>query len=144
MGYSHYWRMDKDLELTEDQGILIDYVLEEHKDLIDQTGAPDFTTENHTIFLNGIGELNHETFAVTKKAEEFDFCKTARKPYDIVVCKLLFILSQSPGFSFSSDGLWREDGVLVLDGKWLEASEWMNTQSFNGKEILEAQIPKEG
>jgi len=138
MGYTHYMKMDKDLELSDDQKILLNYVMEDHKDLIDQTDGPDFQTEDHMIFLNGIGDEAHETFAVPRKAAEFEFCKTARKPYDIVVCKMLLILSQSPGFTFSSDGIYKTDtGKLTYDEEWQEPVKWITDRGFDGDKIIE-------
>jgi hypothetical protein len=142
MGYTHYWKMDKDLEVTLDQKILMGYVLEDHKDLIDQTDGPDFQTEDHLVFLNGIGEDAHETFAVSRRTTEFEFTKTARKPYDIVVTKMLLILSLSDGFTFSSDGIWedKEDESdhpqYKRDEEWNEAIEWMNERGFDAEKLL--------
>lgn len=73
------------------------------------------------IWLNGDGEkdLDHETFAIDLFEtlpfyyEDYEiekgvsgFCKTARKPYDLVVCVSLLILKEHLGedFDFSSDG----------------------------------------
>lgn len=52
--------------------------------------------------------LAHETFYVPREPDpgDFTFCKTARKPYDIVVCcALLALWKHLPeAFSFHSDG----------------------------------------
>ncbi len=66
------------------------------------------------IAFNGdAGEgLDHETFGVTRENQAardgFDFCKTARKPYDTLVCLSLISLFEAFGdpmvFSFCSDG----------------------------------------
>ncbi len=58
------------------------------------------------IAFNGVGEDSHESFVVEHgKAIEFDFCKTALKPYDPVVCAALTILKHyCPGLKVSSDG----------------------------------------
>lgn len=66
-------------------------------------------TINETeICFNGDGNkgLDHETFIFEFKEEERgDFCKTARKPYDMFVCLCLIALANNlSGFSFSSDG----------------------------------------
>lgn len=82
---------------------------------------------NHDVIrFNGWKDEGHETFIVTKKrpdnpaydpnAEEFfDFCKTARKPYDIAVCLVLLSMKRHApdNVRISSDGEW--------DGEWLEA-----------------------
>ena len=86
------------------------------------------------------GDRGHETFSLQrmsdKRLEEyaerldrnyiFDFCKTARKPYDIVVCCLLVILKYHLGnmIEVSSVGAdWTNDeGVYYeIDGAWSDA-----------------------
>ena len=85
------------------------------------------------------GDRGHETFSLQrmsdKRLEEyaerldrnyiFDFCKTARKPYDIVVCCLLVILKHRLGnmIEISSDGRdGTNDGVYYeVDGAWSNA-----------------------
>lgn len=79
------------------------------------------TVNKNKIWLNGDGEkdLDHETFAIDLFEalplyyEDYQiekgvsgFCKTARKPYDLVVCVSLLILKEHLGedFDFSSDG----------------------------------------
>lgn len=72
-----------------------------------------------SVHFNGAGypDADHESFVIDKKvdtssftwAEEkmaFDCCKTARKPYDAVVCACLLALkSRAPSaFKISSDG----------------------------------------
>jgi hypothetical protein len=53
------------------------------------------TVNAKEIWLNGnaIDDQCHETFHITKaKYPEFNFCKTARKPYDAVVVAILCIV----------------------------------------------------
>ena len=57
-------------------------------------------------------ELNHESFALipfSNDEDEFNFCKTARKPYDKLVVASLFRL----GYLFPNDFHWASDGRLV-------------------------------
>jgi hypothetical protein len=74
----------------------------------DGTGSPEFS--NQRISFNGDkkNELDHETFHFEfngQPAGEFCFCKTARKPYDFVVCICLLSLANNlEGFEISSDG----------------------------------------
>ena len=97
-------------------------------------------TDNEILF-NGREEGNrgHETFSLQRKADKrlddeaywngkyiFDFCKTARKPYDIVVCCLLVILKHRLGnmIEISSDGKdWTNDEgkYYEIDGAWSDA-----------------------
>ena len=86
------------------------------------------------------GDRGHETFSIQRMSDErlkvyakrlerdyiFDSCKTARKPYDIVVCCLLVILKYHLGnmIEVSSDGAdWTNDeGVYYeIDGAWSDA-----------------------
>ena len=69
-------------------------------------GLPEITEE--LIRFNGDESkgLDHETFVFKfKEEEQGDFCKTARKPYDMFVCLCLISLANNlEGFTFSSDG----------------------------------------
>jgi len=78
------------------------------------------------IRFNGWKDDGHETFLVTRempeipdwssdKSASFDFCKTARKPYDLAVCLVLLSMKRHAPESvqISSDGEW--------DVEWLEA-----------------------
>ena len=54
------------------------------------------------IRFNGIGQDGHETFILQKEdVSSFDFCKTARKPYDLTVCVILLRAKQLAGDAFS-------------------------------------------
>ena len=59
-------------------------------------------------------ELNHENLVVapfTGGDDDFNFCKTARKPYDKLVVSTLFHL----GYLFPDDFHWSSDGNLIED-----------------------------
>ena len=137
MGYSHYWRMDKPLKVTKEQRNLIGEVLKENHALLagwggDKGTKPVFTAKE--LSFNGIEDEAHETFRVEfEKQEGFSFCKTARKPYDLAVCKILLVLAQSEGFNISSDGCERDEkGVKTLaDENWSEAVAWAMAQGLN-------------
>jgi hypothetical protein len=69
---------------------------------------------NDEVRFNGVGEEGHETFIVLREFEPqdwqrperglyFDFCKTARKPYDLVVCTCLIVFARHFGESFRVD-----------------------------------------
>ena len=52
-------------------------------------------------------DLGHETFHLTRKdSGNFNFCKTARKPYDLMVCAVLFLAKYhfKDKIKISSDG----------------------------------------
>lgn len=64
-------------------------------------------TDTDVIF-NGEKKGNncHETFAISIDMDGWDFCKTARKPYDTAVCLALLSFKKAFGedFTYSSDG----------------------------------------
>jgi hypothetical protein len=67
-------------------------------------GEPEFSANR--VCFNGYEnlDLDHETFSI-ERAIESEFCKTARKPYDLLVVATLIAASQMlPGFTFASDG----------------------------------------
>ena len=79
--------------------------------------------DGDVIRFNGWKDEGHETFMVTRElgghrtesGEMFDFCKTARKPYDLAVMLVLLSMKRHAPDSVkvSSDGDW--------DGEWVPA-----------------------
>lgn len=52
-----------------------------------------------------MGEDSHETFSLTREAQDFEFCKTAQKPYDeVVVAVMTEARDINPSFNPRSDG----------------------------------------
>jgi hypothetical protein len=97
----------------------------------DGTGEPEFTES--TICFNGDGArgLDHETFSINQDSTEkakasgsknglvFDFCKTNRKPYDLMVqISMLRLKHHFPESEISSDG---------------DASDWKNAKALYKK-----------
>lgn len=67
-------------------------------------GSKPLFTSKHIMF-NGVEDDSHETACVTKDAQEFEFCKTARKPYDALVVGLYKLIRKyDPNVTLSSDG----------------------------------------
>ena len=68
-------------------------------------GEPTFDTRG--LWFNGdetVG-MDHETFWLSFTSTDREFCKTARKPYDMLAClSLISAKRHIPGFKFSSDG----------------------------------------
>jgi hypothetical protein len=57
------------------------------------------------IYFNGIEDDCHETCVVRRNRSKFEFCKTARKPYDKVVVKVYKLVKKYlPETELSSDG----------------------------------------
>lgn len=124
MGYTHYWSQKE--EATKEQ---VAQVLKEieimHKALPaysksgggycgdkelklcswDGSGTPEFNEENIAFNGDATEGMDHESFVVNFKSTGFQFCKTARKPYDMMAClSLLSLANNIPSFSYSSDG----------------------------------------
>jgi len=124
MGYTHYWSFgkgsDKDEEGFNKALPIIRDICNRHKDIIvresDEDLPPDINEEYHFIRFNGIEDDGHETFLFELTSGDFNFCKTARKPYDLPVCECLIVLAAHiPSVTISSDGFGRGNGY---DGKW--------------------------
>lgn len=96
MGYTRYWKRTEK-PITED-------FLEEVKKIIvdcakkgiairdwDGTGNPTITLDKITFNGNSKADkdLSHESFFLNNIPTDFDFCKTARKPYDYAVKRIL-------------------------------------------------------
>ena len=64
---------------------------------------------------DGEKDLGHETFSVTKHNDGWDFCKTARKPYDLLVVAVLIAAWQILDYRFASDGFTDYQSVKECD-----------------------------
>jgi hypothetical protein len=124
MGYTHYWTQTRDLTEQEfgdfigaarriiqtAEGKPTDTAGGYHTEPVQicggrGTGKP--TLNKDELILNGNGpNLDHETFAINRviDSDAWNFCKTARKPYDVVVTACLIVLAHDYGFEVSSDG----------------------------------------
>jgi len=112
MGYTHYFPQTR--AFTNDEWVIIKMFatkLFDAKKNILANGMGDLDTDpdmnSKYLSFNGIGDEAHETFQVTKAwNKEFNFCKTARKEYDIVVVAMLAIIDYiAPNvLTISSDG----------------------------------------
>jgi len=143
MGYTTYVRTGKwnkrDEAGWEKALPIVKKILKKYKDIVkeecDKKGSAIANTKE--IRFNGIGEDGHETFLVRNSAVQTDsgytdpgfcFCKTARKPYDIVVSEVCLVLKAfCPHFDLDSDGFSgylseQTDGVKV-DASWDQAME---------------------
>jgi len=122
MGYTHYWKIPKELkkekfailseELQAAAGLLptkSTSAQQDHDGVIylaggNGEGEPIF--DNSKIVFNGKDDFAHETFSILQKGNDsYEFCKTARKPYDLMVCvSLLRLKHHFPEANISSDG----------------------------------------
>jgi hypothetical protein len=164
MGYTHYWRFHRDKMKTEKLRQTFKKVSEEIQELyknlslIPKTGYhTDYPIiikgglgegepiiNESEIWFNGDGELgnDHETFSINwTDSSAFGFCKTARKPYDLLVCMSLLSFTEhfpSHVFTLSSDGDAEE---------WQDAVDLYNKitdndipNPFDKEEVLQAMI----
>jgi len=101
------------------------------------------TDDNQTIHINGIGDNSHETFVINRLGNK-DFCKTAKKPYDIVVSFLLAIFSMKiKHFAVSSDGFNRNQ--FRADEEWIQAIKEVNIYldaSYDADEFIQNFLSK--
>jgi len=124
MGYTHYFSLNKAASQTQKNKIhnFTKKVLTYFRELVqyetDNYELP--TNKDGVIRFNGVESLGHETFYLDLNETGFNFCKTARKPYDLPTCIVLIICKQILGnkLELSSDGYFNED--------WNEAIEWFN------------------
>lgn len=134
MGYTHYWGATRTFTASEwkdicaaTRSILAATDATIVREYDQPTERPDILDDE--ILLNGSGEEGHETFWLQRELPEepeyrkgegdFQFCKTARKPYDdVVVAILIAVRDIAPdAFSWSSDGYLEEhaDGLALLN-----------------------------
>lgn len=128
MGYTHYWRVSKapkgeasqtettyQLAIRQCQRIILAYnaackaIDEKHPNRLSGYSAHTKVAQYGGLEFNGVQDLSHETFSFREHFSEndgFNFCKTAQKPYDVVVTACLVTLKYYLGdlIDVSSDG----------------------------------------
>jgi hypothetical protein len=126
MGYTRYWNINRKLtQNREDTKFEIEMLDKIRKaiNIAEQQfgikicngqgiGSPIITETE--IWLNGDldEDLDYETFSIrtTGNNGKYDFCKTARKPYDVVVNAILKILKDYKWvYNVDSDGFNEEE-----------------------------------
>lgn len=122
MGYTHYWRFKKSKSMALEnerryQRAIkkINIVAQYYQSRL-ESGHPDrlsgytaYSSNYGGVHLNGAREHAFEDFCLREHFSEnrdFEFCKTASKPYDIVVTAALILLAHYLKYSVevSSDG----------------------------------------
>lgn len=112
MGYTRYWKptgKEFNKEFVDLNQAIVAVAKSKYGIVIRNGFGDDKPTINmEKIWLNGDGSngLDHETYClISGKASDFDFCKTAEKPYDLVVNAMLRI-AQEYGYvkDVSDDG----------------------------------------
>jgi hypothetical protein len=143
MGYTHYWNTQKNTILADETLIelrgALDKVLKKHNRVIQFESGVEQSPELYIVWgkgisirFNGKGDYGHETFSFQFRSD-WNFCKTARKPYDQAVCECLLIIDYYLNINVSSDGFSNQqptdrkyvvgDKVRLkdLDGTWAKA-----------------------
>lgn len=112
MGYTHYWENDETITSEQWRNIctyahrLFKAAKENGIPLLYESDEPGTEPDVNEAFIrfNGDDDDGHETFYLSREATSFEFCKTARKPYDYVVGDLLWYVAEVvPGFSTRND-----------------------------------------
>jgi hypothetical protein len=113
MGYTHYFRMPENFT-NDEWDDFIARCLNLYNQLPDtiklarEWDTPELGPEFNEaeVRFNGVGDEGHETFLIQREGNDsFQFCKTAYKPYDLMVCACLIALKESaPQCRISSDG----------------------------------------
>ena len=146
MGYTHYTKTDnwdKQDELGWEKAIkIVRKILKKYANVVqfefDDDKKPVCTKK--MIRFNGIGDDGHETFILLNAEHQsnfdynstFSFCKTARKPYDIVVCEVLLAVNAlCPHLSISSDGFSGYLKTKEIDGEWQNAIDNVKEYGIN-------------
>lgn len=102
MGYTHYWKKfsETDADTFNEWAALT-------LKAATLSGIP-FKVEmgENDLMLNGIEDDSAEDFYMETGVMKFEFCKTYRRPYDVIVVASLVIAAHlfGPDFVVSSDG----------------------------------------
>ena len=125
MGYTHYMQFEKchgntkrveDLyqQAIKDCNLIVNQYYDDHKGTELSLSGYSAHTDNYSgINFNGKGRLGHEDFILRehfKQNRNFEFCKTAQKPYDVVVTACLVVLKYylKEFINISSDGKYKD------------------------------------
>lgn len=110
MGYTHYWTVKRPFTTKQWAIICADTRALFEKSVIvlvgdeeDQQSEP--IADSKQIRFNGAGDGMYETFLLSKGIDDA-FCKTARMPYDLIVCAVLIVANKHApkSITITSDG----------------------------------------
>ena len=113
MGYTHYWyprETNHDAETFATLVALAKKVITLAQargiKLAGPSGTGKPAIRDELVGLNGVGDESHESFVIQRDGNsDFEFCKTACKPYDVVVAAILVLYKHFfPVIRFTSDG----------------------------------------
>lgn len=119
MGYTHYWTQKRGFTNLEWQDVVKDLAAIVTTAIAEGVAIADTHGETRMVGIqidrdgsgrwagfNGFKDESHESFLIEQKRGGWNFCKTARKAYDVAVTAcLIYLESYHPErFSVSSDG----------------------------------------
>jgi len=130
MGYSHYWKIEKAMQMQE-----FKHLQTVAAKIVEASDAPvEFSTNTHPMYpsitVEGIASDAHETFYLSNHATKFEFCKTARKPYDEVVVGILDYADALGLLEFTSDGNFND----LAAGRKLASAHYERTSTRSSNE----------
>jgi hypothetical protein len=109
MGYTHYWTWDAFVDEKNHKAALQDCrkIIRNSPIPLGNWSGEGKPTLRNGFSINGLGDEGHESFIMKTEPDRADwFCKTARKPYDIVVVACLCAMEDRLGKAFRA----RSDG----------------------------------
>lgn len=129
MGYSHYFTPKTATE--EKFNEFVDVCKKLHKALPSDikicsgngSGKPEFAKKQVCFNGDGDQDLDHEALLILKEDGDWDFCKTTRKPYDLLVCASLIAAHEILGYEITSDGRfdeWKEGIQFYMKTRYAE------------------------
>ena len=121
MGYTHYWTPKAADDKTWDKFVKACKTLNKNlpESIVIAGGMGDGSPKFGQVLGKNIPHLNvssvwfngdetrgedHETFCIKQDDDEWQFCKTAAKPYDLLVCACLIAAEEILGYEVTSDG----------------------------------------
>lgn len=125
MGYTRYWKrtskkIDKELIVAVCE--IIADCINKGINICNGSGEGNPVVTLDEIAINGNDEvgLSHETFYLGNEESDFEFCKTAYKPYDYAVRKILRYAEQNGYVSDVSED--EEYERIVSDADFLKVN----------------------
>lgn len=120
MGYTHYWTFEGPTT-----GKKMDKAIADCNKIANASPVPlgnghgedEPVLRKGKCLFNGVGDDSHEGFGLEMGDTGFEFCKTAQKPYDVVVTACLIALQYhlGAGVKLGSDGSndeWQDGAAL--------------------------------
>ena len=123
MGYSHYWNFKGKVAPAEIEGgkqkwenaiskvkEALAYVQDKGIKIGNGMGQGTPEINDKIVIFNGKDDEAVETFCIEFNEPGWNFCKTCRMPYDLLVCLTLLAFKDAFGddFEYTSDGITKE------------------------------------